>query len=402
MKLNAFRKKLLIIGAILLLVFALPVTVYLVQQQQTLQQGAAGEKNLSLKPATQKTKVGDTVKLTVVLHPQGVAVKYVNLVINYDSGKLEAKQGSFNKNDKFPFEVKSRKFEDGKIILELQTNDPKKFVTKQINIGTLSFRALSTTDGDNAKVSFGNIKTVVKGAGGKKLSYQFVNAQVVIEKGTSACLQNEGQCSWDPVSGAVSYNYKVFEGKDEKLIKEGKVDANVTKITFPVNTEDETLYKCTVTATNKCGTGPEGQDTDTCVPVTSTPTHTPTNTPTSTLTPTSTHTPTQTPTETPTETVTPTETLTPTESVTPTETPTPTEGLSSTPTEFIATNTPTPTTVKIVTSTPTRIVTTTQFVPTSSSTPAPTLPATGNNVVAIGALVATALAIIGGLLLLVL
>src|SRR3990167_872561 len=105
MKINAFRRKLLIIGAIVLLVVALPVTVYLVQQQQTLQQGAAGEKNLSLRPANQKAKVGDSIKLNVVLHPQGVAVRYVNLVINYDSGKLEAKQGSFNKNNSFPFEV---------------------------------------------------------------------------------------------------------------------------------------------------------------------------------------------------------------------------------------------------------------------------------------------------------
>lgn len=386
MKLNAFRKKLLIIGAIVLLVVALPLTVYLVQQQQTLQQGAAGEKNLSLRPATQDAKVGDTVKLTAVLHPQGIAVRYVNLVINYDSGKLEAKQGSFNKNDKFPFEVKSRKFEDGKITLELQTNDPKKFVSKQINIGTLSFRALSTTEGDNAKVTFGNVKTVVKGANNKKLSYQFVNAQVAIESGVPACIPNEGQCSWDPVSGAVSYNYKVFEGKNEKLIKEGKVDSNVTKITFPVNTEDETVYKCTVNATNKCGTGPEGEDSDTCAPVTSTPTHTPT----------STYTPTQTPTGTLTHT--PTETMTPTESVTPTETTTPTEGLSPTPTEVVATNTPTLTS----TSTPTTVITTTQFVPTATSTPAPTLPATGNSVIAIGALIATALAIIGGLLLLVL
>jgi len=36
MKLNSFKKKLLIIGAIVLLAVALPVTVYLVQQQQTL------------------------------------------------------------------------------------------------------------------------------------------------------------------------------------------------------------------------------------------------------------------------------------------------------------------------------------------------------------------------------
>lgn len=396
MKLNKFKKKLLIIGAIVLLVVALPVTVYLVQQQQTLQQGAAGEKNLSLKPPSQKVKVGDSVKLNIVLHPQGVAVKYVNLVINYDSGKLEAKEGSFNKNNDFPFELKSKKFDDGKITLELQTNDPKKFVSKQMGIGTLSFRALSTTEGDSAKVAFGNVKTVVKGAKGKKLSYQFNNAQVTINEGTPACLPDQGQCSWDPVAGADSYNFKIFEGENGKVIKEGTVDSSVTKVTFPVNTKEATAYKCTVNATNKCGTGPEGEDSDTCAPITPTSTFTPT--PTGSLTPTNTptETPTNTPTETPTQTPTHTPTNTPTETPTPTESPTPTE--TPTPTDFVATNTPTPTTVTFVTSTPT----TTGFVPTATSTPAPTLPPTGTNVIAIGALLATALAIIGGLLLLVL
>lgn len=396
MKLNSFKKKLLIIGAIVLLVVALPVTVYLVQQQQTLRQGAAGEKNLSLKPPSQKVKVGDSVKLNIVLHPQGVAVKYVNLVINYDSGKLEAKEGSFNKNNDFPFELKSKKFDDGKITLELQTNDPKKFVSKQMDIGTLSFRALSTTEGDSAKVAFGNVKTVVKGAKGKKLSYQFNNAQITIEEGTPACLPDQGQCSWDPVAGADSYNFKIFEGRDGKVIKEGTVDSSVTKVTFPVNTKEATAYKCTVNATNKCGTGPEGEDSDTCTPVTPTSTFTPT--PTGSLTPTETptETPTNTPTQTPTQTPTHTPTNTPTQTPTPTESPTPTK--SPTPTDFIATKTPTPTTVTFATST----LTPTKFVPTATSTPAPTLPPTGNNVIAIGALLATALAIIGGLLLLVL
>jgi hypothetical protein len=84
------------------LAIALPVTVYLVQQQQSLRQDASSAKTLSLTPKDNTKKVGEVFKLNIVLHPNGAYVKYVNLVINYNENFLSAKD-SFVKNPNFKF-----------------------------------------------------------------------------------------------------------------------------------------------------------------------------------------------------------------------------------------------------------------------------------------------------------
>lgn len=408
MKLDMFKQRLLIVAFIVLGVVALPVTVYLVQQQQSIRQSASGTKSLTLTPGSQNVKVGDTVKYDIILHPNGVAVRYVNLVINYDSTKLSAKASGFTKNPSFDFNPKTKTFTDGRIVLEFQTSDLAKYVSKEIIVGSISFRALDKTYDVISHIEFGNLKTVVKGASNNVLSYQFNNASVTITDGTAICPVDNAICSWSPVDGAVSYHYKITKGDQAgTIVKEG----DTTDTTIPFDSEAGGTYICTVSAANGCGNGTEGKDTATCASPTPTVSISPTESVTPTVTPTGTITITETvtPTEslTPTESVTPTVTLTPTvtstntptPTVKPTATATPTHVPTSTPTTFIATGTVTPTTF-VPTNTPNTFIPGQIITATPTSVPAP-LPPTGSNTFTLGAILGTMLVVLGGLLLLV-
>lgn len=95
------------------------------------------------------------------------------------------------------------------------------------------------------------------------------------------CTFDKASCSWDPVSGASSYNVKVTEVDSGNVVKTDSITSGTTKIVFPV-TPGKT-YKCEVTAVNSCGsTGGTGSDSLLCsVPGnTTSPSPTPKATPT--------------------------------------------------------------------------------------------------------------------------
>ncbi len=118
-----------------------------------------------------------------------------------------------------------------------------------------------------------------------------------------------GFCRWDSVPVASSYNVTI-KNITTGEVKTGTVNAPSTEFSFPdVVTQ---TYQCSVSAVNACTTGttPTTSTPSTCsVP---SPTPTPTPTPSPTLSPTPTLTPTPTPTPSPTPTLVPTSTPLPT------------------------------------------------------------------------------------------
>lgn len=176
------------------------------------------------------------------------------------------------------------------------------------------------------------------------------------------CNFEQASCTFDAVSGAVTYSLKVTEVDSGSVIKSETL-SSATKIIFPV-TNGKT-YKCDVAAVNSCGqTGATGTDSKLCVIEGQLPTPSPTPTPT--LTPVPTATPTLTP------------------------TPTPVPSGTPTPTVVVVTSTPIPTSPPIV------------ILPSSTPTPIPTL-IPGNTATTIGLGIGSAVIILGaiGLFLLV-
>lgn len=81
-------KKLLLLGFIVVLLVVIPLTVYLVQQQQKLKAGATPATNMSILPASSNVNVGDTVKLNVQMNPGTNQVSFVKLTVTFDPNKL--------------------------------------------------------------------------------------------------------------------------------------------------------------------------------------------------------------------------------------------------------------------------------------------------------------------------
>lgn len=81
-------KRLLLLGFIVVLLVVIPLTVYLVQQQQKLGVGAAPSTVLSFNPSTKPVAVGDVFSLDLIMTPGGNQVSFIKLTINFDPNKL--------------------------------------------------------------------------------------------------------------------------------------------------------------------------------------------------------------------------------------------------------------------------------------------------------------------------
>ena len=69
MKIEQFKKRLLVFGIIALFLIALPVTIYLVRQQQNLQQRAEDVKSVSLNPTNVSVEKDGIAEFTLSIKP---------------------------------------------------------------------------------------------------------------------------------------------------------------------------------------------------------------------------------------------------------------------------------------------------------------------------------------------
>lgn len=281
MKLDSFKKRLLIIGIIVLLAVALPITVYLVQQQQNLRQGAVNQKHLDLTVEESKNySKGDTVKVDLFINPSGVNAKEIKTTVNYDSSILNITNSGFTPNPQFSLENQTVNFNDGNINLDFKTSNSNNYVSNQILIGTLTFTVVENPDTGTTQVSFGPGTQIIDEQGNVQTDYVFNPANITI--GAAVCIPDQSTCSWDAAENATGYHYTVIkQDQAETVVREG--DTTDTSVTF--TSEAGGTYTCTVYAVNtanNCNTqGPSDSNTQTCSTPTPTPTLTPALIPTS-------------------------------------------------------------------------------------------------------------------------
>ena len=147
---NAFLgKKLLLLGFVIVLLVVIPLTVYLVQQQQKTQIGAAKSTVLSLKPATLQTNVGRTENFDVEVNPGSNQnqISFVKFVITYDTAKFDATSSALTINrNAFPTTLQGPTLTAGNVSVTLSVGpDPNKVISSITNVATLSLKALSKT-----------------------------------------------------------------------------------------------------------------------------------------------------------------------------------------------------------------------------------------------------------------
>lgn len=85
-------KKIFLLGFIIVILIAIPFSIYIAQQRQNISSKATASTTLSFEPATATTKVGDTIVLNVMLNPgSGTSanqVSFVKLSIHFDQTKF--------------------------------------------------------------------------------------------------------------------------------------------------------------------------------------------------------------------------------------------------------------------------------------------------------------------------
>lgn len=147
-------KKIFLGGFLAVLLVGIPVTVYLLQQQQETRSRAEKSTNVSFSPdSTQTTplqrKIGDVVPLDVTINPGQNLVSFVKLEIQYDPEKLQVDEtnGFQANNVVFPSVLEGPVYTPGKISVTLSVGpDPTKAIQTIVKAGTLTVKALANTE----------------------------------------------------------------------------------------------------------------------------------------------------------------------------------------------------------------------------------------------------------------
>ena len=168
-------KKLLLVGFIVVLLVAIPVTVYLVQQQQKIKSSAEAATTLSLLPLTQTAKIGETTTFEIWIDPASInQVQSVKVVLTYDSTKLATTDGSFtvlpwpaaDGTTFTPSVLLGPDYTPG-IITTLMTigGSPQNVITTRTKIATVSFKTIAKTDGVPTQIAFGDATQILSQGG---------------------------------------------------------------------------------------------------------------------------------------------------------------------------------------------------------------------------------------------
>lgn len=153
-------KKLLLFGFIAVLLIVIPLTVYLVQQQQKTQSSAQKSTTLGFNPASKAVASGDTVSLDVMMNPGANQVSFLKLIINYDPTKLEATASGTTicpakPSDAlcpnalvFPSVLQGPTTTAGTISVTLSIGqNTQNIITTATKIATISFKVIATSPG---------------------------------------------------------------------------------------------------------------------------------------------------------------------------------------------------------------------------------------------------------------
>lgn len=151
MRLNG--RKLFLIGFGVVLLVGIPLTVYLLQQQQEVRSHAEKSTNIAFSPdsttaAPIQKAVGDPIPLDIVVDPGKNLVSYVKIEIQYDPSVLATASADALKvnSTAFPSVLEGPIYSPGKIAISMSVGpDPTKAIQQKVTAATVNFTALGAT-----------------------------------------------------------------------------------------------------------------------------------------------------------------------------------------------------------------------------------------------------------------
>lgn len=132
------------LGFLFVALIAIPLTVYLVQQQLETRTQAVKNTTLSFDPTSVAAEVGEDLSFDINLSPGSNQVAIVKLVIKFDSTKLEATEESFELNPTSQLSVlqgPTVATDTLSVVLSVGS-DPTKVIQTDTTIGTVTFNVI--------------------------------------------------------------------------------------------------------------------------------------------------------------------------------------------------------------------------------------------------------------------
>ena len=158
-------KKILFGIVTVILLVAIPLTVYLLGQQQETRTEATPSTTLSLVLSSPSVsiKTGDNFGVDVTINPGTNQVSFVKLSIGYESSKIGTSQAGFEvSKSSFPVILEGPVYMDSNILITVSVGaDPTKVIQSPTKVGKITFKALAGTGGASAQVARFNSATQV-------------------------------------------------------------------------------------------------------------------------------------------------------------------------------------------------------------------------------------------------
>lgn len=151
-------KKIFLLGFIVVILIAIPFSVYIAQQRQRTTAKAVASTTLAFDPASPTVKVDDILTLNIVLDPgtgsTANQVSFVKLSISFDQEKFTTAGASLVPNpdpsNTLTSILEDPVFESGKASVSLSVGaDPTRVVTTKTKIAILKLKAKARTEANN-------------------------------------------------------------------------------------------------------------------------------------------------------------------------------------------------------------------------------------------------------------
>lgn len=160
-------KKILLIGFIVVLLIAIPVTVFLIQQQSKTKSGAVAATTISILPANKTASIGDQVNFQIEVNPATATttnlVSLVKFTLMYDSTKLATSGSGFVVNTNAVSSIapltilQGPTYGNGTISVTVSAGGNAAAVIQKVaDIATVTFTAIAATPTAPTQITFGN------------------------------------------------------------------------------------------------------------------------------------------------------------------------------------------------------------------------------------------------------
>ena len=157
-------------GFLFVVLLIIPLTIYLVRQEQGQQSQATPETVLTFNPTAKTASGGDKINFDIMLSPGNNLVNFVKLAIKFDSTKLSTSAKNFTVNTASNLSIQEGPVVNNDVFMVALTigSDPTKVIQSNTKIGTISFDVASVSDvpTQTTQISFDSNLTQVRSING--------------------------------------------------------------------------------------------------------------------------------------------------------------------------------------------------------------------------------------------